>query len=239
MDKKDYLLREFEKTEISLTGKQADQLLSYYDLLMEQNKVMNLTAVTGFEDVVKKHFVDSAAPAVFLHMENVRTLIDVGSGAGFPGIPLKIVYPHLQVVLLDSLNKRVRFLDQVIDVLKLDQIKAVHMRAEDAAHDPAFREQFDLCVSRAVANLSTLAEYALPFVRPGGFFAAYKSGRIDDECAQAAEDIHLLGGGEAQVEKFFLPDTEIARSIVMIPKENRTSPKYPRKAGIPEKEPIH
>ena len=165
---------------VTLTEKQIEQFEKYYELLIEWNKVMNLTGITEFDEVMQKHFVDSVAAAEYVEMEKINSLIDVGTGAGFPGIPLTIVYPHLQVTLLDSLNKRIKFLHEVVGNLGLTGIETVHGRAEDAAKKAEYREQFDLSVSRAVANLASLTEYCLPFVKVGGKFVSYKSVSVDD-----------------------------------------------------------
>ena len=162
----------------------------------------------------------------------------MGTGAGFPGIPLKIAYPHLRVVLLDSLNKRVKFLSTVIETLGLTNIQAVHGRAEDAARQKDYREQFDAAVSRAVANMASLSEYCLPFIKVGGVFVPYKSGNIEEELKDAGKAVKTLGGTIRRVEKFQLPDTDIERSLVLIEKTERTDKRYPRKAGLPSKEPI-
>ncbi|MCC8045158.1 MAG: 16S rRNA (guanine(527)-N(7))-methyltransferase RsmG [Clostridiales bacterium] len=245
----------FETAGITLSTCQAEQFFQYYRLLVETNKVMNLTAITDFENVVLKHFLDSVLIYHFFDFKQnqsselgseksgsgfdcFHSIIDVGTGAGFPGIPLKIVFPELHVVLLDSLNKRVGFLNTVIDKLELKDISAVHSRAEDAARDMKYRDSFDLCVSRAVANLSSLSEYCLPFVKPGGLFVSYKSSDIDLECENAKRAIHLLGGKMERVEKCVLPMSDIERSFVIIRKEKETSRKYPRKAGIPSKNPL-
>ncbi|MCD8106315.1 MAG: 16S rRNA (guanine(527)-N(7))-methyltransferase RsmG [Lachnospiraceae bacterium] len=238
----------FKKIGILLSNRQTEQFLRYYHLLIEKNQVMNLTAITDFEEVVLKHFIDSVLAAscsvsisgldFSLDSSCSYSVIDVGTGAGFPGIPLKIVFPELRVVLLDSLNKRVRFLNEVVECLELHNISAVHSRAEDAARNPGYRETFDICVSRAVANLSSLAEYCLPFVRQKGFFLSYKSADVEEECEAAKTAIHLLGGKISQIEKAVLPGTEIERSFVVIRKEKRTSNQYPRKAGIPSKNPL-
>lgn len=223
---------------IQLTAQQKDQFFEYYRLLVQWNEFMNLTAITEMEEVMEKHFVDSLALSKAAEVGKIETLIDVGTGAGFPGIPLKIAYPHLRVVLLDSLNKRVKFLNTVIEALGLTDIQAVHGRAEDAARQKAYREQFDAAVSRAVANMASLSEYCLPFIKVGGVFVPYKSGNIEEELKDAGKAVKTLGGTIRRVEKFQLPDTDIERSLVLIEKTERTDKRYPRKAGLPSKEPI-
>ena len=223
---------------ITLNEAQKRQFLQFYELLVEWNKVMNLTGITEYEEVNEKHFVDSLSIVKAIDMDSVETVIDIGTGAGFPGIPLKIAFPNLKVVLLDSLNKRIQFLNTVIDTLQLTDIQTIHGRAEDFAKQQAYREQFDLCVSRAVANLATLSEYCLPYVRVDGMFIPYKSGEITEELQQSQNAIHVLGGKVTDVVKFRLPGTEIGRSFVKIKKVQNTAKKYPRKAGLPSKEPI-
>ena len=223
---------------IVLTDTQKQQFDKFYELLVEWNKVMNLTGITEYEEVNEKHFVDSVSLVKAIDVSKIDTVIDIGTGAGFPGIPLKIAFPHLKVVLLDSLNKRINFLNTVIDELELTDIKTIHGRAEDYAKQAEYREQFDLCVSRAVANLSTLSEYCIPYVKVGGLFIPYKSGEIDEEVSQAKKAIHILGGKLEEVIKFQLPDTEIHRSFVKINKTQGTAKRYPRKAGLPTKEPL-
>lgn len=223
---------------ITLDEKQKQQFYDFYETLVEWNKVMNLTGITEYEEVNEKHFVDSLSITKAIDLEKVESVIDVGTGAGFPGIPLKIAFPHLKVVLLDSLNKRIKFLDTVIEKLNLENIRTIHGRAEDYAKQSEYREQFDLCVSRAVANLSTLSEYCLPYVKVGGIFTPYKSGEIDEEVTVSKKAIHILGGKLQDVIKFQLPGTEIGRSFVNIGKMQNTSKKYPRKAGLPAKEPL-
>ena len=223
---------------ITLTEEQKQQFDKFYELLVEWNKVMNLTGITEYEEVNEKHFVDSVSLVKAIDINKVETVIDIGTGAGFPGIPLKIAFPHLKVVLLDSLNKRINFLNTVIDELGLKDISTIHGRAEDFAKKPEYREQFDLCVSRAVANLSTLSEYCIPYINKGGMFVPYKSGEIDQEVEQAKKAVHILGGKLEDVVKFQLPGSEIGRSFVKIQKVQNTAKKYPRKAGLPSKEPL-
>ena len=223
---------------IALTHTQFNQFDKYYEMLVEWNKVMNLTGITEYEEVNEKHFIDSLALVKALDISKVQTVIDIGTGAGFPGIPLKIAFPHLKITLLDSLNKRIRFLDSVIEELNLTDIHTIHGRAEDFARQADYREQFDLCVSRAVANLSTLSEYCLPFVAVNGSFVSYKSGDSEEEIQQAKHAISLLGGKVKNVDKFQLPGTDMGRALVEIKKTKQTPGKYPRKAGLPAKEPL-
>ena len=223
---------------IELTEKQYEQFDQYYELLVEWNKVMNLTGITEYDEVNEKHFVDSLSLVKVLDVNSVKSVIDVGTGAGFPGIPLKIAFPHLKVTLLDSLNKRINFLNEVIKTLGLEDISTIHGRAEDFARKEDHREMYDLCVSRAVANLSTLSEYCLPYVKVGGQFIPYKSGEIDQEVKEAKTAVKILGGNGAEIIKFQLPGTDINRSFVKIGKIKNTGKKFPRRSGLPSKEPI-
>ena len=232
------LTKKVKELSIVLNDKQIQQFEQYYNILVEWNKVMNLTAITEYEEVVEKHFLDSLTIVNAINMEKIETLIDVGTGAGFPGIPLKIAFPHLKVTLLDSLNKRIKFLNEVIDLLELNDIKAIHGRAEDYAKQAEYREQYDICVSRAVANLATLSEYCLPYVKVDGLFVPYKSGEIDEELKSSEKAVSILGGKVEEVVKFQLPGTDIGRSFVKIHKIKETKKKYPRKAGMPTKEPL-
>lgn len=230
--------RGLEQLGVTLDENQIQQFMAYYELLVEKNKVMNLTAITEFDQVVEKHFIDSLMLARVMKLNQKIDVIDMGTGAGFPGIPLKIAFPKLQVTLADSLNKRIKFLQEVIETLKLSGISAIHGRAEDLGRDVLYREKYDLCVSRAVANLVTLSEYCLPFVKVGGCFVSYKSGAVDEEVTQAGKAFRLLGGQLMQCEKMTLPDSEISRSFVVINKITSTKKTYPRKAGKPGKEPL-
>ena len=234
----DRFLKQLDLLGVQLKEEQQEQFFHFYELLVEWNKVMNLTGITDYEEVNEKHFVDSLALAKVMDLRRVDRIIDVGTGAGFPGIPLKIVFPHLEVVLLDSLRKRVHFLDEVIQKLGLQKISTLHGRAEDYARMPEYREKFDLCVSRAVANLASLSEYCLPYVKVGGEFISYKSGDVETEISDGEKAIKILGGKIDQVEKFKLPGTDIQRSFVRIKKMKNTQNKYPRKAGMPTKEPL-
>ena len=237
-----YDISSFEKglaaLNIKLSDGQIRQFLRYYELLVEWNQVMNLTAITEYEEVILRHFLDSLASVKVWDFTHTDTVIDVGCGAGFPGIPLKIAFPNIRLVLLDSLNKRIKFLNQVVEELGLSDVKTIHGRAEDFARQKEYREQFGLVVSRAVANLSTLSEYCLPFVKVNGSFVAYKSGKIDEEVSAAETAVKLLGGSPAQVVKFQLPDTDLERSFVMVKKKKQTPGRFPRKAGMPGKEPL-
>ncbi|WP_143322385.1 16S rRNA (guanine(527)-N(7))-methyltransferase RsmG [Clostridium sp. HBUAS56010] len=237
---KEQFIKELSLLSLHLEEDQLNQFYKYYELLTEWNKVMNLTAITELEEVVTKHFVDSLSliRAVGDLGQQPYRIIDVGTGAGFPGIPLKIVFPELDITLMDSLNKRIKFLNEVIGQLNLDKIEAIHDRAEDMGRNPIYREQYDLCVSRAVANLSTLSEYCMPFVKVGGAFIPYKSGKIEEELVAGKHAVFLLGGKVERVETFLLPGTEAERSLVIIRKNTEISKRYPRKAGLPSKEPL-
>ena len=231
------------KINIEISDDQINCFEKYYELLIEKNKVMNLTAITDKEDVIVKHFIDSIALIPHLldkgiNINNKLKIIDIGTGAGFPGLPLKIMMPDVKFTLLDSLNKRVSFLNEVIDELKLKDIEALHGRAEDYASDNKYREKYDICVSRAVANLSTLSEYCIPFVKEDGFFISYKAGESEEEINNSKNAIKILGGKINKVEEFVLPGTDASRVFVFIRKQELTDKKYPRKAGAPAKKPL-
>jgi len=240
VDNMDPFLRDLDVFHIALNNEQIEQFIKYYEILIEWNSFMNLTAIVEFEDVLKKHFLDSLSliNAVPDLTSKPYTLIDMGTGAGFPGIPLKIAFPNLKITLIDSLNKRVKFLNEVIHKLNLQDITAMHGRAEDLARSGRLRESFNLCVSRAVAGLSVLSEYCLPFVMLGGSFIAYKSEKVIEEYQRAEKAIKLLGGNHIRQVEFELPDSDIYRSLVVIKKEKPTPDKFPRQAGLPGKRPI-
>ena len=231
-------LSDLEKLRITLSNEQLEQFLIYYEMLVEWNEKMNLTAITDFQDVMKKHFVDSVSLIKAYDVTKSVSIIDVGTGAGFPGLALKIAFPQLRVTLLDSLNKRILFLDAVIDKLNLSDVETIHGRAEDFAKPGKLREKFDLCVSRAVANLSTLSEYCLPFVKKGGMFISYKSEKISEEFEMAENAISFLGGRVKNQVEFTLPDSDIYRNLFVIEKIKETPKKFPRKAGLPSQEPL-
>ena len=232
-----------KKLNIILSDRQLFQFSRYYELLLETNKVMNLTAITEEKEVIEKHFVDSLSlvkafsGSPFLPDRDI-SLIDVGTGAGFPGIPLKIAFPEIRLTLLDSLNKRVRFLEDVCESLGLANVECIHGRAEDGGRDKKLRESFDFCVSRAVANLASLSEYCLPFVKIGGCFLSYKSGSIEEELQAGNKAIAILGGKVEDVVSFSLPNFGMSRCLVKIRKIKPCPGKYPRKAGMPSKDPL-
>ncbi len=230
--------KDLDSLGIVLSEQQIEQFILYYEMLVEWNNVMNLTAITEYDEVMKKHFIDSISLIKAYDVSKPLSVIDVGTGAGFPGLALKIAYPELQVTLLDSLNKRIQFLNAVIEKLGLTGVDTVHGRAEDFAGAGKLREKYDLCVSRAVANLSTLSEYCLPFVKVGGKFISYKSEKIAEEREAAQNAIKLLGGRVSEQVEFVLPDSDIYRNLFVIEKVKETPKKFPRKAGLPGKEPL-
>lgn len=230
------LVNEAKNQGIKLTDRQIEQFNLYYELLIGKNKVMNLTAITEYTDVVKKHFLDSVMIYRSLDMMKIKTLCDVGTGAGFPGIPIKITYPHLHLTLVDSVGKRVAFLAEVVDKLGLENVETIHSRTEDLASNPKYREKFDLVTARAVASMNVLSEYCIPYAKINGYFAAYKSGNIKEELQTAQNAIKVLGGKVEKTDIFELYD--MGRSIVLIKKVKNTPKMYPRKAGTPTKNPL-
>ncbi|MCL2865220.1 MAG: 16S rRNA (guanine(527)-N(7))-methyltransferase RsmG [Lachnospiraceae bacterium] len=234
----DKFIRQLEEIGIKLEKEKEQMFVKYFDLLIDWNQKINLTGITAQQEVYEKHFLDSLAITQVVDLNKNQRIIDVGTGAGFPGIPLKIVFPELKIDLLDSLAKRIKFINIVIDELSLDGIQAYHGRAEDFAGKEGMRESYDLAVSRAVSKLQVLSEYTLPFIKTNGTFIAYKSGEIEKELEEAKNAIQTLGGEYENTVYLKLPMTEIKRSFVMVHKIKSTDNKYPRKAGLPEKKPI-
>lgn len=232
-------VKDLQYYSLSLEKRQICQFLKYYELLVHWNTFVNLTAITEFSEVIKKHFIDSLSLVRYIDLSKVDTVIDVGTGAGFPGIPLKIAFPHLHITLLDSLQKRVSFLNEVIRELDLSEVETIHGRAEDFAKSDLFREKYDLCVSRAVANFSILSEYCIPFLKTGGSFVSYKSDKVSEEIESSGNAVKILGGSIKEKFEFVLPYTDISRTIVIVQKKKETPVKFPRKAGLPSKEPLH
>lgn len=222
---------------IELSENQLKQFQLYFDLLIETNKVMNLTAITEMEEVVLKHFIDSIALVQYISLSKKR-VIDVGTGAGFPGIPLAILCSDAQFMLMDSLNKRIKFLNEVIKVCELENVEIIHSRAEDLGRNKNFREQYDLCVSRAVANMSTLLEYCIPFIKVGGKFISYKSGDVKDELQKSEVAQQELGCKRKEIIPFELPQSDMQRTFVIFEKKKVLLNKYPRQAGKPKREPL-
>ena len=222
---------------IELSAEQTKQFLEYKDLLLEWNEKMNLTAITEDREVILKHFADSLTLLPYVKVQG-KSVIDVGTGAGFPGIPIKIAVPEVKLTLLDSLNKRIKFLEEVCNKLGLKGVDCIHSRAEDGGRNKALREKFDICVSRAVANLSVLSEYDLPFVKAGGQLIALKGPAGYEEAEDAKKAIKLLGGEISDIKEIELPYTDIKHTIIFINKIKQTPTKYPRKAGTITKDPI-
>lgn len=235
-EKISYMSDKFEQADFTFSDLQKRQFYTFYNMLIDKNKVMNLTGITEFTEVVEKHFLDSIYLNRVTDLDQPVKIIDLGTGAGFPGIPLKIAFPEIEITLVDSLNKRIHFIEEVIEELGLTSIYAVHSRAEELARNSEYREKFDLCVSRAVANLSTLEEYCLPFVHIGGKFISYKSGEIEEEVQESKKACFLLGGKLKEVYKFDLEESK--RSFVVVEKVKTTPKTYPRKAGTPSKMPL-
>lgn len=226
---------------IELSEKQKQQFICFYEMLVEKNKVMNLTAITEFNEVIIKHFLDSLALVKVIGKEKLSSdvsIIDIGTGAGFPGIPLKIAFPDIKITLLDSLNKRINFLKETANELGLENIDFIHGRSEDFGKNPQYREIYDICVSRAVANLATLSEFCVPFVKIGGFFVSYKAGDCGKEVEESAKAVEKMGGSVKKILEYIVPESDLNRVLLLIEKEKATPKAYPRKAGTPAKEPI-
>lgn len=223
---------------VCITDKQKNQFLHYYEMLVEWNQKTNLTAITEKEHVYIKHFYDSISLSFFIPLASFVTVADIGSGAGFPSIPLKIMYPHLRITIIDSLNKRIVFLRALVEKLGLDFVDCVHSRAEDAARIQQYRDQFDLVTARAVARLNVLNELCLPFVKPGGLFVAMKGAKAKDELADAKRSIRELKAVHEKNFDFLLPQEDAKRYMICLRKKGNTPQKYPRNAGVPAKKPL-
>ena len=234
---KKILIDGLEELNISFDEKQLDQTDAFYDMLVEKNKVMNLTRITDKKEFYVKHILDSLIIASIMDI-NGKHIIDVGTGAGFPGIPLKIFFPDCNITLLDSLNKRLVFLDEVISSLSLRNISTVHGRAEEYGHNESYRENYDLAVSRAVADMTVLSELCIPFVKVGGSFIAYKSSDSSDEIVNASKAVEILSGSVRETHNLKLPQSDIVRSLVIIKKIKSTGLSYPRKPGVLTKKPL-
>ncbi len=238
MEKLELLIEGLEQIGIAYTEKMLEQFSRYYELLIEWNEKFNLTAITDPEGVVVKHFLDSLLLLKAKDLSATESILDLGTGAGFPGIPLKIIYPSLRLTLMDSVNKKVQFLNAVVSDLKLDNVQCIHSRAEDLAKNLEHREHYDVVVSRAVSNLATLSEYCIPFVRVGGIFISYKSSDYEMELEDAKNAILVLGGVIDSIELIPLPASDINRAYIFISKIKQTQNRYPRKAGMPLKNPL-
>ena len=224
------------KLDININEEQSTLFYNYMNLLLEWNKNINLTAITEPNDIITKHFIDSIT--INKYIKNSNKLIDIGTGAGFPGIPLKIINKNINITLLDSLNKRIKFLSQVIKELKLDKIETIHGRAEDIAHNKEYREQYDIATSRAVAPLNVLLEYLIPFIKIEGKCICLKGPEVENEIKEAKNAMNILGCRIENIEQLTIPNTDIKRNIIIITKTKKTSEIYPRKAGTPSKKPL-
>ncbi len=224
---------------IEYNDNKINQLITFYEMVVEKNKVMNLTGITEFDEFVYKHFLDSLIlEKAFPQIKNKISVIDVGTGAGFPGIPLAIIYDNAEFTLIDSLNKRVNFLNEVITALSIENVNAVAGRAEELGKNSSYREQYDLCVTRAVAEINLLSEYTLPFVKIGGKCIPYKSLQINDEIENGSKAISILGGEIDRVVEIDINGTDLYRNLLLINKIESTPSKYPRRPGIPKKKPL-
>jgi len=230
------LTKKMQEMDICICREEADKFYDYMNLLIQWNEKINLTAITEPNEIILKHFIDSIT--INKYIKEVDKIMDIGTGAGFPGIPLKIMNLNKEFILVDSLNKRIHFLEEVCHKLSLENIKCLHARAEELAVNSIYREQYDIVTSRAVARLSTLLEYMLPFVKVGGKCICMKGSNIIEELEEGKKAIEILGGTLEVVEKITLPDSDIQRNIIVIKKVKQTPNKYPRKAGIPSKQPI-
>ena len=235
-DFKNKMIELSKKINIDITDEQLKKFYRYMDLLLEWNEKINLTAITETDEVILKHFIDSMT--VFKYLVESKNIIDVGTGAGFPGIPIAIMNQNKNITLLDSLNKRINFLNEICNELKINNVKTYHGRAEEFGHNKQHREKYDIAISRAVANMTTLVEYLIPFIKVGGRCICMKGNDIEEELEQAKFAIKELGGKIEKVERFNLPNSDMERNIIIITKTKETPNRYPRKAGMPSKMPL-
>ena len=234
---KQYLQKMAEQLEINLTSDMLSKFEIFYNMLLETNKTMNLTAITEMHEVVLKHFIDSVALLNYIELSN-KTVIDVGTGAGFPGIPLAILFPNTKFVLMDSLQKRLKFIDSVVDACDMKNVSTIHGRAEDLGHDVNYREKFDICVSRAVAALPVLLELCSPFVKVNGLFVSYKSELLKEELQQSEKALSILRCELMKQYDYTIPDSDFYRVYAVFKKNGALQKKYPRQAGKPKKNPL-
>ena len=243
MEKNNYNLTKLynglNQLKVSYSNEQIDKLITFYEMVIKQNEVMNLTTITDFDKFVDKHFLDSLVlQSVYPQIKNNISVIDIGTGAGFPGIPLAIMYEQAQFTLLDTLSKRINFIDEVVNALSLNNITTISGRAEDYGKNMSYREQYDLCVTRAVAEINVLSEFTLPFVKIGGNLILYKSSEVEKEVERGINSINILGGKIKNKINITIPSTNYSRNLVVIDKITNIPNKYPRKAGIPKKRPL-
>ena len=232
------LIKILKEYDIEITDKQISQYAEYMEQILEYNQHINLTSITDRDEFIKKHYVDSILGALNDEFQAGEIIIDVGTGAGFPGVPLAILFPEKEFVLLDSLNKRLKIVSEICDSADINNVRVIHARAEDAGKNKEYREQFDICISRAVADLSVLSELCLPLVREGGYLLSYKGPNYEEELAGAKKAITTVGGKTSRIESIGSADTEFNHNIIFIEKIKNTPAQYPRKAGTPSKNPI-
>lgn len=224
----EFIINLFKKYDISLSPIQVNQFMIYLKELKEANEKFNITAITDDNEIIIKHFLDSTMISKYHDFSNVKSMIDIGTGGGFPGVPLKILYPDMKVTLVDSLNKRINFLNDLTKKLGLNNIEAIHARSEELSHNEDYREQYDLCVSRAVAYLNTLSEYCIPFVKEGGYFIPLKKDELDEELEISKNAVKVLGGSIEKIEKYKLDEIDMYHALVFIKKTDKTKDIYPR-----------
>ena len=238
MDIENLLVKGLSELGLTITEEQIEKFDKYYEMLIETNKVMNLTSITEYDEVIIKHFIDSLLVVNIFDINQSKKMIDVGTGAGFPGIPIKIMFPHLQITLLDSLNKRINFLQEVSKQVGIDNIEFIHGRAEDFGKLEEYREKYDIATARAVAGLPILMEFCVPFVKVGGYFVCLKGPNANLELEESKAAMDVLGVEFIEKINIELPESDLNHNILVFKKVKNTPDKYPRKAGKPAKSPI-